>query len=721
MDYYQKYLKYKNKYLDLKQNITGGAYTGPVCINKGFRQHKGECWHDAISMALMYADEFKELTQERLYNLSVDDLISRGNPLHKPVLVTIKPELEDKYIRLAREYLSKIKQRFINHYDEYIRLQPTDIVQFHEDDSTPLQRQKSLELGIDSAVCAYKIGEIYNDIFPEDLGDKHGGSNSKVNITIELFNQYLMRSRFIYPIFITRNPSENINKYMIDKTVAIYVTCHNKDSPAGHAISFYKCNGEYYGYDNNIGLFKFDWKKNYLEKLYNQNTFGSYILNQELSIDEEESFYSWKITSVTLLLIEEENRDLLPVLKMEHYCSSLNLRDAEILFTVSEDILNYYNIYFSNIFGRPVTSEWNNILLSSLEKMLKRPHLYLFNVTGSLLKLIYKDRKYLKINEVYNLILSYFIFVTQNSNNNPLNKHMFKIMISYDLVRFEHFYKTHDPTSRSFIDYAIIRHPKYELIEHAFKFNNNDFIYSYFTPNYNWSDYKVTDNPPEHIRDCKMQYEDRYHPFVLAIKYKKYILQEYFEITFPAEITRNIDLINASYDKYDPNGKKARDKRIILRQKKERLKVEQDKRAREEQDRRAREEEQRAREEEQQRVREEQDRRAREEEEQRQRFESGIISFQDIREIINDYSMYEAQHKFHNEYKAELKLAEQKYNELFRKKPIISETDYDKEMSYINDSIIFYKKQRDDINIKRAIYESEFNKKLLEKLYSNQS
>ena len=93
MDYYQKYLKYKNKYLDLKQNITGGAYTGPVCINKGFRQHKGECWHDAISMALMYADEFKEMSQERLYNLSVDRLIATENAIHKPVLVTIKPLL----------------------------------------------------------------------------------------------------------------------------------------------------------------------------------------------------------------------------------------------------------------------------------------------------------------------------------------------------------------------------------------------------------------------------------------------------------------------------------------------------------------------------------------------------------------------------------------------------------------------------------------------------
>ena len=91
-----------------------------------------------------------------------------------------------------------------------------------------------------------------------------------------------MSNKFIYPIFINKNPSEHINKFMIDKTVAIYITCKEKDSESGHAICFYKCNGEYYGYDNNFGLFRFDWKKNYLEKFYKYNSFGTYKLNNSL-------------------------------------------------------------------------------------------------------------------------------------------------------------------------------------------------------------------------------------------------------------------------------------------------------------------------------------------------------------------------------------------------------------------------------------------------------
>ena len=40
----EKYLKYKNKYVTLKNQI-GGVRRLP----KGFIQHDGECWHDSSS------------------------------------------------------------------------------------------------------------------------------------------------------------------------------------------------------------------------------------------------------------------------------------------------------------------------------------------------------------------------------------------------------------------------------------------------------------------------------------------------------------------------------------------------------------------------------------------------------------------------------------------------------------------------------------------------
>ena len=119
-NYYLKYKKYKNKYLSL---IRGGAFDTPICTNQGFSQHSGECWHDAFSMALLYSDGFKEQTQTLLYNNEVDKLIEFGMKnrwIHLPVIVNIRKELTDKYLRLVKEYLLSLKERFTIHYNNYI-------------------------------------------------------------------------------------------------------------------------------------------------------------------------------------------------------------------------------------------------------------------------------------------------------------------------------------------------------------------------------------------------------------------------------------------------------------------------------------------------------------------------------------------------------------------------------------------------------------------------
>jgi len=101
-NFYSKYLKYKNKYLKLK----GGSFETPICTNQGFSQHLGECWHDALSMALLYSDGFKEETQPLLYNNSVEELIKYGmlkennRWVHIPLIVNIKKELTGKYLTL---------------------------------------------------------------------------------------------------------------------------------------------------------------------------------------------------------------------------------------------------------------------------------------------------------------------------------------------------------------------------------------------------------------------------------------------------------------------------------------------------------------------------------------------------------------------------------------------------------------------------------------------
>jgi len=51
MDYKQKYLKYKQKYLKLRNQSGSGK-----CFRFGLQQHRGECWHDALTMILFQSD-----------------------------------------------------------------------------------------------------------------------------------------------------------------------------------------------------------------------------------------------------------------------------------------------------------------------------------------------------------------------------------------------------------------------------------------------------------------------------------------------------------------------------------------------------------------------------------------------------------------------------------------------------------------------------------------
>ena len=70
MDYYQKYLKYKHKYLNLK----GGA----ICHKDPYHQHQGECWHDSVLAIFTYTDKLNDKVQTKLlelYNVDKDKMI----------------------------------------------------------------------------------------------------------------------------------------------------------------------------------------------------------------------------------------------------------------------------------------------------------------------------------------------------------------------------------------------------------------------------------------------------------------------------------------------------------------------------------------------------------------------------------------------------------------------------------------------------------------------
>jgi hypothetical protein len=62
-NYKLKYLKYRNKYLSLKNELLGGSN----CPRIGFNQHSGECWNDSFSMIVLFSDKISDPIQ-RLFD-----------------------------------------------------------------------------------------------------------------------------------------------------------------------------------------------------------------------------------------------------------------------------------------------------------------------------------------------------------------------------------------------------------------------------------------------------------------------------------------------------------------------------------------------------------------------------------------------------------------------------------------------------------------------------
>ncbi len=116
VNYKEKYLKYKKKYLQLK----GGAN----CPKLGFYQHIGECWHDSLIMILLYSDELSEHVQTIFdetpeYNFDIDECIeyafsdSENTPIFmKPLNILGKDVPMFKHF--AKEYIKSIFDRYRN-------------------------------------------------------------------------------------------------------------------------------------------------------------------------------------------------------------------------------------------------------------------------------------------------------------------------------------------------------------------------------------------------------------------------------------------------------------------------------------------------------------------------------------------------------------------------------------------------------------------------------
>jgi hypothetical protein len=298
MDYKAKYLKYKNKYLQLK----GGKYC-EKCPVKGFIQHTGECWHDALSMILLFSNDISDDIQDKFNEWLEDDskideyLNSIYNDKSRYVLLPFNIDVLTEELKLdIKQYITYLFARYqkeLIYTKELISQKGNKIPKKLES----FMRQIS---EISSLSCVeYLFNIIANNT---SYRNTKGGTTSDSYITKSLMNYVFAKSQVIKSICIDMNIFKMYNteesfiqysqliKDLINKCngLSISITVHK----ISHELACIKCQDQQFIYDDNrgtdyddgISLKKFNWKSKLLEYFSSLETFKT--------IDEFISFFS---------------------------------------------------------------------------------------------------------------------------------------------------------------------------------------------------------------------------------------------------------------------------------------------------------------------------------------------------------------------------------------------------------------------------------------------
>ena len=333
MDYKEKYLKYKNKYLSLKKSLKS-LKGGANCPKVGFIQHEGECWHDSLSMVLLYSDGLSEHIQNVFdNNFNVDECIEYAKQNSDSCLLpkNIKAKDYDKFIYHARQYISELYSRYMNDKKDFLE----DLLLAS---NPPIDFSRARRNSItETLVCTKSIMDIRNiNIKPEFKRDytfeQHGSDiMSHQIITIELFN-YLLLNYFpltLYPLpmnkkFIHCEPINIINikndknildlrrlneinmdelnrlyqeilklESLIDVCNGVIITLFdtkNYHYGHGHIVACIKCKDKEFFYDDNSVIEKEDIIEYIHDESELLNKSDKYRINKKTVLEE----FKWK-------------------------------------------------------------------------------------------------------------------------------------------------------------------------------------------------------------------------------------------------------------------------------------------------------------------------------------------------------------------------------------------------------------------------------------------
>jgi len=385
MKNFKKYISYKNKYTNLKNQI-GGLN----CLNIGFVQHEGECWHDSLMTALLLSNEFGDNIQKILLHVDIDTILSR--PKTYKFLLPININYDDKSFHKFQEYSKIYLENIKNRLESKLRQSPTADPIIYKPSS--LKRQNSSNTSIYSSNTLLEIYNINNN-----SKQKHGGNLLTDIITVQFYNYFFQtENKFINleQIYNFNNNLE-IDCSILEKTNCILITITSpmsNNKSEGHSVCFFKCNynseNNYYYYDDNgIGDIT-DNKTNY-------KVFHKYNWNEKL-ISKDISFYK----------LLEDIKDMSIYLNNEKYKTWEIYNISLLYYDNFKNESEYYNKLIPSIY----MCFSNSLLLSNrlreIDESLKSE---IFPKIKSLFKMYTKLNSEIKIN---NFKINYYIHLNKD-------------------------------------------------------------------------------------------------------------------------------------------------------------------------------------------------------------------------------------------------------------------------------------------------------------------
>ena len=262
--YYDKYLKYKQKYIDLKEYIGGSVpkiQDKMECYEKAYKQHAGECWNDAIQTIITFSKpfhKFQKISDPNKYNFNT--LYSQSITTRSHLIpFNISDDKLIDFNTFLKTYINNLVKRFNN-----VKSANSKKIDVNESDKN----------SITCAMSGISISNINKQLLYEKKSrGNHGGSYVDSVLTLLSLSFLLLDgNQNLHMDFYNNEPDYLFNNTNILSEIdltdvfAMYLTY------SGHAFCVYDCDNDisYYYDDNNYKSIPFDWRK-YFSKNINYN------------------------------------------------------------------------------------------------------------------------------------------------------------------------------------------------------------------------------------------------------------------------------------------------------------------------------------------------------------------------------------------------------------------------------------------------------------------